>query len=368
MPQQELTLLIHLHSKYTPLCPICPWTTILTPKTSILPQKILQLYSKLNTLGYRVRETHLLCPNPLDHKEFKQAYKTISEESKRVYIWLNIYNLTNFKLGIVNEEDRILLITPSYPKLKQMKEKIHSLISHGYENIEILFTLIPGVNDLDITQILDFCKLRSLKLKISEPLFTEERYNIIPLLSRIKHITLSENKKRIFCSYYRYIAFYKEDYPFQIIHREEVEQCNLIYMHNTSTILKCPLTQKTLAKTPKELEKIPFKCPHNPQELKLTPIIKIELMTPEGIIINSEILQILNLLDKHRSIREIARTMQTSHTKIRRTILKWEKKLKTKLVKYNPYTKQITLTETAKTIVNKYNQLTNKLKQIKQIL
>ncbi len=355
----RILLLVHVGGECSPRCPMCPWFDVLEPGVSLSVEKVREFVERLSTLGIKIKETHILCPNPTRARSFESVHRILFDASRRVTVWMHVGDLDSFKPGLLYEGERILLVTTSYEQLYSYRNRILGLESWGFEDIEVLFAVIPGVNEADVLGVLEFCRLRGLKPVISEPLFSREQYSLDSIVHRrLRDVEVSLGTTRFIGAYFKEKAFYR-GYPFSIVRRgNPPAYCDVLYLHNTGRVMRCPLSETPLATTPSTLspESLASPCPLEPNADRYHPIIKVSLVGPRGEVIESEILELLDLLDKYGSIRKAASALGISHTAVRKRISAFESKLRVRLIDKAFNGKTIRLTYRAREILEAYRR------------
>ncbi len=359
---KKFTLLIHLNGSYNPSCKICLWKP-LNSGGSIKYESIKNVVEFLSGLGFTFNDIFILCPDPFSNNDISNILRLLNRACRSLNLMLGISDLLNLKLNLLEYINNLFIICDSYPKLNMAKQDILAIESHGFENIEIIFPVIPHVNDYDIKKVLNFCRIRGLHLKVLEHPAIEEHIDLINFISsKVKDISISEASGYFIGCYLKRTAFYR-DFPFQILTRTFRDNCNTLYVNCNGYISRCPFSEELYELSIlKSTEVSELKCPINPRNLILIPKIRISLKTHNGIEIYDDELEILDLIDKRYSIRQIASILNISHTCVRRKLLSLQKRLSLKLIDKDRYTGRVKLSKTGRKIVEYYRFIKRKMK------
>ncbi len=310
-----------------------------------------------------INETYILCPNPFKHPDIGSLFKILRENSRIVNLLLHVSDVHRANIGILHEVDKLLILCDSYPKLNSERYDIIALQSHGIEDIEILFQVIPGINDIDIRNVLEFCRVRGLHLGFIN-LHQRANIDLQAIISKVKGVSIGEECGYLYGCYLRRVAFYK-DYPFQIISRCFRASCNSIYLSNVGLIGKCPMSDELVSIEVLRNGIDVLKCPLNPESINLTPRIKISLVMPNGVEIDEVELEILELIDEGLSIRQVAEVLGLTHTSVRKKLITLQKKTALKLLEKSDHPHRFRLTEVGKLIVERYREVKNSLRSLR---
>ncbi len=360
----KIAVMLHLHGSYTPKCLLCPWRNVLKNTSGIPYEAVVGCYENLQSMSCKVRETHILCPNPTKHSLFNKIYRVASENSKSVAIWLHPDDLECINRSVVEESDRILIITQNYDKLYEKRSTILTLESMGFENIEVLFTILPGVNTFDTPKVIEFCRVRGLKLIITPPLFTDTFYGVERFLdTTVRNYRVSGDEIPFLGCYYKTKAL-KEDYMFSIIKQKpQTCRCNLLYIDNSGSLKKCPLASRNLELDGgSRIYECSVKSGDGCSEY-YKPVLRIALIDKRGRLIETELLEMLDLIDKYGSIRRAAEVKGLSHTALRKKISFYERELSIKLLEKNFFSGKTILTTDALRMLDAYRKALDEIKR-----
>jgi len=356
---RELTLLLHLHGMCPGHCKICPWH-LPSPQKHIDPETISHFFEILRGRGYSFNDAFMLCPNPFNHPALDRVYRIVRDNCKNINILIPVNEILSLKLGVLSKYDRFLLLVDSFPKLYSRRHGILALESHGFDRIELIFPIIPKVNELEIREVLEFCRVRGLHLGFVQG--ASEGLSLPSLISKMKDVYIGEEHGFFVGCLSERTAFYK-DFPFQIITPSYRESCNTIYLNNLRMVGRCPLSRDYhLVEEFEVLDLNDLECPNNPRELSFTPKVKLSLISPTGVEIDEMELRILDMVARSQSLRHIAESLKVSHTSIRKRIMNLQEKLSAKLIERNSHTGKIGLTKMGWKIVDEYRRLRRKYK------
>ena len=356
---RELTLLLHLHGMCPGHCKICPWH-LPSPQKYIDPETISRFFETLRGRGYSFNDAFMLCPNPFNHPSLDRVYRIVRDNCKNINILIPVNEILSLRLGVLSKYDRLLLLVDSFPKLYSRRHSILALESHGFDRIELIFPIIPKVNELEIREVLEFCRVRGLRLGFIQG--ASEGLSLPSLISKMKDVYIGEEHGFFVGCLSERTAFYK-DFPFQIITSSYRESCNTIYLNNLRMVGRCPLSRDYHRVEEFEvLDLNDLECPNNPRELSFTPKVKLSLISPTGVEIDEMELRILDMVARSQSLRHIAENLKVSHTSIRKRIMNLQEKLSAKLIERDPHTGKIGLTKMGWKIVDEYRRLKRRYK------
>ena len=355
---RKLTLLLHLHGMCPGHCRICPWY-FPSPQKYVDLETISHFFEIFRSRGYSFSDVFMLCPNPFNHPSLDKVYRIVRDNCKNVNVLIPVNDVLSLKLGILSKDDKLLLLVDSFPKLCGKRHDILALESHGFDRIKIIFPVVPRVNESEILDTLEFCRVRGLHLGFIQEV-SEGGLSLASLISKIKEVYIGEE-----CGFFvgclsERTAFYK-DFPFRIIASSYRESCKTIYLNNLGLVGRCPLSRDYHRVEEFEvLNPDDLACPNNPRELSFTPRVKFSLISPSGVEIEEMELRILDMIARSLSLRHIAENLRLSHTSIRKRIMNLQERLSTKLVEKNPHTGKISLTKIGWKIVDEYRRLRRK--------
>jgi len=287
MPDR-LTLFTQLSSRCSIGCALCPWKEFLNESDLNIAD-----FSGLLDSG-RFGEVVITCP-------LSDRLEDFSKEVRRRGINL-IYMLHSRSVRPTREllnADELFLLVDYAEDMVRVRNHVMVLLSHGYERINFLMQLIPGVNDSDLQSVLSTCNKWGLRLWISPPLF---KCDSSLKLERVLRTRLSQKS---FCllGAFSAPALVGESPLFLMESRRE--NCNILFL-NPDGLRRCPMSQDVISDIPEEMI-----CPVGRRKPFLL-VTRVYLITSRGTEFDERDLMLLDLIDRVRSIRGAAKQLGIS--------------------------------------------------------
>lgn len=353
------TLLIRPVASCNGNCIGCPWLSS-SNKKNVLPVQLLDKFLKV--LKERIfNEVVLLCPNPFLHPKIDCIIARLRKYADKVYAFVPINHVRLLNKKQILDLDELVIVISSYINLFNEYSYIKSLLSHGIETISVYLALRrDSISMENISVTINYCRNYGLRLRIGEIPFSNTY-----VLNLQKYFQEKGYEVTLPYGYlygYRASVGYINNYKVTLLDKPLYEECRKIYIDPSGRVYKCPFVKEFIdiekGITLNELRKTIFSpCPIKRLTGEYIPSIKISLVSTNGVVIPSDILDLLEVIMHTRSFRTACNLLGYSPSTYIEKIRSIEKKLGFKLLttRKGGYLRGMSmLTPEAKKLLEKY--------------
>ncbi|MGC8932877.1 MAG: winged helix-turn-helix domain-containing protein [Candidatus Methanodesulfokora sp.] len=333
-----LTLFMQLSSKCSIGCAFCPWKEFLDE--SDLDSGFISLLDRGD-----FERVVITCP-------WSENLATFSEEIKKrgIGFFYLLHSRSVRPTRVLLEADELFFLVDYAEDVERMRDYVMMLLSHGYEKINFIMQLIPGINSADLQQILATCNKWGVRLWISPPLFKCDS-NVD--LERILKVRLSQKSFDFLGAFSATPAIVGES-PLFLISSKRDKNCKILFL-SPSGLRRCP-NSGVVPDIPEDMS-----CPVGRRKPFLF-VTRIYLITSKGEFDERDVM-LLDLIDRMGSIRGAARQLGISISTACERIKAMEESIGADLTKTcrGGHEKGHTvLTEEGKRIVDEYRRIRRK--------
>jgi len=282
----KLTLFAQLSSRCSIGCALCPWKEFLDG-SDLDTTKFTDLLN-----SNKFERVVITCP-------WSDRLEEFSKEVRKRDISL-VYLLHSRSVRLTKNllnADELFFLVDYVEDMEKMRDCVMILLSHGYERINFIMQLIPGVNDSDLQSILSTCNKWGLRFWISSPIF---KCDSSLRLERMLKAKLSQKSFCLLGAFSATPALVGESPLFLM--ESKREECNILFL-NPDGLRRCPMSPNVISDIPDSMN-----CPAKRRNPFLL-ITRIYLITSKGAEFDERDLMLLDLIDRMKSIRGAARQL-----------------------------------------------------------
>lgn len=338
----------------------------------VLPTKVLD--KVLNVISdLRFNEAVVLCPPPTRHPRLEYILSKLLEVSRRVYLVTPIGDVGRVKKSLLDYLDELVLITPTLKDFRLNEEYVRTLLSNGFDKVTI-YASLPSAKMEFIEEVISIVKYVSkygLRVRVGEYLYlSREDVDVRDeFISRGYEVGLTYG----YLYGYRATSAFIGSYPVTLLTKPREPNCRKLYIGPGGRISKCPFYGTSINALDElsmdEIRKLIYSpCPLvRPNIKELIPKVEVSLTTPDGKVIPSDVLVLLEVVSQVRSLRTACELLGIPVSTYVEKLKRVERELGVKLVisrKGGPKRGASELTREAEEIIKLYRRVRDSVLEV----
>ncbi|WP_456366608.1 winged helix-turn-helix domain-containing protein [Thermococcus sp.] len=291
-------------------------------------------------MDFRFDECIVMCPNPFSHPKVGVILTKAQELCDSVDVFLPISGLKNVaqsgQLKRISDKARaFIILVDSQKAMTSSVQTVKNLLSFGIDNTEAYIPLGSNFDFAEVLSSIEICRRLGLKITVGPRLYEKG-----PTEEFLKKLAKRENTE-VGLHYgvkymYHALKVFFDDYPVTLLTSPSSENCRTLYIDPYGNVSKCPHSKLTLNYTKISAERLRemlfSPCPLNRDSIQLAPKVRVSFVTPDGVEIPSDVMELLELVSQLKSFRAACKAMGVSPSTYWERIKDIEDKLGTSLL------------------------------------